>query len=175
MIKAMGKLPMELVRYYACQIINGLEHLHKNGIVHRDLKPQNILIDDRGSCKLIDFGDSLIAGEKDIDHDAEKMAEEEKSTEESIEEFSPHGDVEDDVTYSSGSSYRGTFVGTPLYVAPEMIKESISGHFTDLWALGCIIYEMADGDVPFRGNTDLSTFDLIMKRDIKFEEGDPDL
>ena len=53
-------------------------------------------------------------------------------------------------------------MGTPLYVAPEMIKESISGHFTDLWALGCMIYEMEKGDVPFRGQTDLSTFELIM-------------
>ena len=53
-------------------------------------------------------------------------------------------------------------MGTPLYVAPEMIKEAISGHFTDLWALGCMIYEMEKGDVPFRGQTDLSTFELIM-------------
>lgn len=42
--------------------------------------------------------------------------------------------------YKNDSAYRGTFVGTPLYVAPEMLKESISGVPTDLWALGCILY-----------------------------------
>ena len=53
-------------------------------------------------------------------------------------------------------------MGTPLYVAPEMLKRTVSGHFTDIWALGCILFEMATGDVPFRGQTDYSTFDLIM-------------
>lgn len=69
------------------------------------------------------------------------------------------------------SEYRGTFVGTPLYVAPEMLKESMSGHFTDLWALGCIVYQMATGDVPFKGKTDFQTFDIIMKREFKWPEG----
>lgn len=49
---------------------------------------------------------------------------------------------------------RGTFVGTPLYVAPEMLDSNLSGPFTDLWALGCIIYQLLTGDVPFKANYD---------------------
>ncbi len=45
---------------------------------------------------------------------------------------------------------RGTFVGTPLYVAPEMLESNLSGPFTDIWALGCILYQCLTGDVPFR-------------------------
>jgi serine/threonine protein kinase len=49
---------------------------------------------------------------------------------------------------------RGTFVGTPLYVAPEMLDSNLSGPFTDLWALGCIIFQCLTGEVPFRANYD---------------------
>ena len=45
----------------------------------------------------------------------------------------------------------GTFVGTPLYVAPEMLEANMAGRFTDLWALGCIIYQFHVGETPFHG------------------------
>ena len=92
-------------------------------------------------------------------------------------EFKPNDDSdEEDSGYSPGTPYRGTFVGTPLYVAPEMLKAQISGHFTDLWALGCIVYEMAFGFAPFRGESEFSTFDMIMNKDMKFPSGaNPDL
>lgn len=45
---------------------------------------------------------------------------------------------------------RGTFVGTPFYVAPEMLESNLSGPFTDLWGLGCIVFQCLTGDVPFR-------------------------
>ena len=49
---------------------------------------------------------------------------------------------------------RGTFVGTPLYVAPEMLECNLSGPLTDLWDLGCIIFQCLTGEVPFKGNFD---------------------
>lgn len=104
------------------------------------------MIADTFHCKLIDFGDSLIEGTKEKIHDS---IEEDKVEEEGFVEFKPTDDSEEDEGYSPGKEYRGTFVGTPLYVAPEMLKRTVSGHFTDIWALGCIIYEMATGDVPF--------------------------
>lgn len=56
---------------------------------------------------------------------------------------------------------RGTFVGTPLYVSPEMLDSNLSGPFTDLWALGCIVYQMLTGEVPFRANYDYIVFQMI--------------
>ncbi len=57
-----------------------------------------------------------------------------------------------------------------------MLQNTVSGHFTDLWALGCIIYEMNYGEVPFRGTTDLETFDIILKGGIDWPETpDPQL
>ncbi len=49
---------------------------------------------------------------------------------------------------------KGTFVGTPLYVSPEMLNENISSASGDVWALGCIIYQMITGDVPFKAPAD---------------------
>lgn len=156
--------------------------MHFNGIVHRDLKPQNILLSSDFRLKLIDFGDSLVEGaneemEKpnddsdDMDED-DKAARDEEDKKQEFVEFRAHDeDVEEDVGYKAMQEYRGTFVGTPLYVAPEMLKESMSGHFTDLWALGCIVYQMATGDVPFKGTTDFQTFDIIMKRELEWPEG----
>lgn len=143
-------LPIPMARFYTAEIINALDHLHANGIVHWDLKPQNILITDSLHCKIIDFGDSLVEGAKESHED---KSEEDKTTkaEEGFVEFKPTDDSDEDEGYSPGKEYRGTFVGTPLYVAPEMLKKTVSGHFTDIWALGIILFEMVTGDCPFRG------------------------
>jgi 3-phosphoinositide dependent protein kinase-1 len=66
---------------------------------------------------------------------------------------------------------RGTFVGTAYYVSPEMLKDNIALPASDLWALGCIIFKMLTGDVPFNGATDYKTFQMILERDLKFPDG----
>lgn len=65
----------------------------------------------------------------------------------------------------------GTFVGTPLYVAPEMLEFNQSGRFTDLWGLGCILYELIEGKSPFLDESNSKVFQNIMERNIKFPSG----
>ena len=65
---------------------------------------------------------------------------------------------------------RDTFVGTPLYVSPEMLLETKSLPASDLWALGCIIYKMYFGEVPFKAESETLTFDKILCRDFTFPE-----
>jgi 3-phosphoinositide dependent protein kinase-1 len=77
-------------------------------------------------------------------------------------------DIEDFINNDPSFKQRGTFVGTPLYVAPEMLKSNESSAATDLWALGCIIYQMLVGKVPFQAKTDIETFNLILKGTITY-------
>ena len=65
---------------------------------------------------------------------------------------------------------RDTFVGTPLYVSPEMLLETRSLPASDLWALGCIIYKMYYGEVPFRADSETLTYDKILARDLQFPD-----
>jgi len=64
--------------------------------------------------------------------------------------------------------HRGTFVGTPLYASPEMLSNSVSGPFTDLWALGVIVYFIVTGEPPWRGNQEYAVFKQILERHIIF-------
>ena len=66
---------------------------------------------------------------------------------------------------------RDTFVGTPLYVSPEMLHETKSCPSSDLWALGCIIYFMHVGKTPFEDRSETKTFDNILNRQLGFPEG----
>ena len=64
----------------------------------------------------------------------------------------------------------GTFVGTPNYTSPEMLQDSISGTFTDLWSLGVIIYQIFEGKCPWTGNGVLAMFENIINKEINFSK-----
>lgn len=102
----------------------------------------------------IDFGD---AKKEDDDFVEEEAQPDEQDANEFRPDFSdgPSGDVR-----------RGTFVGTVNYLAPEMIKDSLATVATDLWALGCIIFKMHTGKVPFPGMSETAVFPSILNRQI---------
>jgi len=101
----------ERCKFYAIELILGLEFLHKNSMIYRDLKPENILMDSKGHLKISDFGLSKIL------------------------------DSPEDKAY--------TLCGTPQYLAPEILKKKGYDKSVDWWSLGCFIYEMVTGFLPF--------------------------
>lgn len=173
LIKKEKKLSLKLIRFYACEIINALECLRGFKVVHRDLKPENILLDANCHIKLTDFGDSKVI---DIEKAHSKIMR---------ESFVPEVPKVDatgiDQEFESNFGFEGegdgrredrgeSFVGTPLYVSPEMLNHNIAAYATDLWALGCILYQCACGVPPFLGFTEQQIYDKISNRKIYYPE-----
>ena len=131
---------------YGAEILLALEAVHRQKIMHRDLKPENILIDSTNHLKVIDFGDA----KEDTDNSG---SQDELGSQRTVE-----GEDEEFMEKTVSSERRGTFVGTAYYVSPEMLQDSIASSSSDLWALGCIIYRMLIGQVPFQGPNDYMTF-----------------
>lgn len=102
------------------------------------MKPANVLLDDKMNIKVIDFGEAVQLGQD----------EEEDSP---IADNNEQEGFADQLKMSKSMSRKGTYVGTLNYLAPEMIKDKEAGFGTDLWALGCIIFKMLTGHVPFPG------------------------
>ena len=125
-------LPLHEALTIARQIADALEAAHEKGIVHRDLKPANIKITPDGVVKVLDFGlakavvPRLVAG--------------------------PHA-VADGVT--AASTRDGVVIGTAAYMSPEQARGKPVDKRTDIWAFGCVLYEMLTGRVAFRGRDGL--------------------
>ncbi|XP_064478988.1 3-phosphoinositide-dependent protein kinase 1-like [Ornithodoros turicata] len=139
-----GSFDVDVTRFYSAEIVSALEHLHSLGIVHRDLKPENILLNDKWHIQITDFGSA-------------KIISREVSDEIDIGEMELNG--------------HNSFVGTAQYVSPEMLSDKSCSPSTDLWALGCIVYQMISGLPPFRGPNEYLTFQKIMKLEYKFPDG----
>lgn len=165
-IRIRGRLPMETVVLYSAEIVLMLEALGRYNIVHRDLKPENILLDSRGHLKLVDFGSAkeLAVAQKEEEETLHPY--ESKLRRNSIEAGVPESTlpVEKNSCHADDESERraASMVGTAEYVSPEVLENKEVTRASDLWALGCVIYQMIAGRTPFKGASEYVTFQNIL-------------
>ncbi|KAF2874515.1 kinase-like domain-containing protein [Massariosphaeria phaeospora] len=151
-LKKMTTFDMECTRFYGAQILDSIDYMHSRGVIHRDLKPENVLLDDQMHVKITDFGTAKILDQK-----------------------KPNGvgSVAGDPLEGMDSDRAQSFVGTAEYVSPELLTDKNACKASDLWAFGCIIYQLLAGRPPFKAANEYQTFQKIVGLDYTFPDGFP--
>jgi mitogen-activated protein kinase kinase kinase len=125
MLNSYGALPEPLVRSFVRQILNGLSYLHNRDIIHRDIKGANILVDNKGTIKISDFGISKKLEASNI------------------------------LSGANNNKHRPSLQGSVFWMAPEVVKQTSYTRKADIWSLGCLVVEMMTGTHPFPDCTQL--------------------
>ncbi|HEY8055189.1 MAG TPA: protein kinase [Terriglobales bacterium] len=134
---AAGKLPQRTAVDYGMQMSRGLAAAHDKGIIHRDLKPENIFCTRDGRIKILDFGLAKLTAETGAE----------------------------DKTVAESGTAAGVVLGTVGYMAPEQARGQAADARSDIFSLGCVIYEMLAGRRAFRGESAADVISAILRED----------
>jgi len=138
-----GPLPVADALSIGGQVCEALAAAHERGIVHRDLKPGNVMVRPDGTVKVLDFGLAKLA-EPEID----------SPTDRSVESVT-----------RKVKTRSGMILGTPAYMSPEQLEGGSADPRTDVWALGCLLYEMLAGRSAFGRSTAWKTVAAVLEQD----------
>jgi len=135
-----GPIPVDEAVRIARQIADALEYAHERGIVHRDLKPSNVKVTADDTVKVLDFGLA-----KALEGDAASI------------------DISTSPTISRMATQQGILLGTAAYMSPEQAKGKAVDRRADIWAFGCVLYEMLTGKMAFHGETVTDTLASVIR------------
>jgi eukaryotic-like serine/threonine-protein kinase len=139
---ARGPLRLSEALAIARQIAEALEYAHERGIVHRDLKPANIKVAPDDSVKVLDFG----------------LAK-------ALSDDSPLDDISTSPTLTAAATRAGVILGTAAYMSPEQARGRAVDRRTDIWAFGCVMFEMLTGKLAFSGETTTDTLSAVLTKE----------
>ncbi len=135
-----GPIPIEEALPIAKQIAEGLEYAHERGIVHRDLKPSNVKVTSDDAVKILDFG----------------LAK-------TMQAETAIGDATTSPTLSAMATKSGMLLGTAAYMSPEQARAKLIDRRADIWAFGCVLYEMLTGKMAFGGGAVTDTLAAVLR------------
>ncbi len=143
---AQGRVPLDEALPIARQIADALEAAHEHGIVHRDLKPANIKVRPDGTVKVLDFGLAKALGP------------------------APASDLSQSPTMTTPAATRmGVIMGTAAYMSPEQARGKTVDKRADIWAFGCVLYEMLTGRAAFPGRDVSEVLAGVIKSDVAWD------
>jgi cell cycle protein kinase DBF2 len=166
-----GVLREEHARFYAAEMFVAVNELHNLGYIHRDLKPENFLVDSTGHIKLTDFG--LAAGALNPGRIESLKGRLDAVKDSELIYRTPH---ERSSLYkqmrAQNTAYADSIVGSPDYMAPEVLRGRSYGMSVDYWSLGCILFEFLCGFPPFSGGSpdetwaNLKNWEKVLQRPV---------